>query len=125
MEKEYDVVRGAIALYLMPTNSLEKKRIKTILEEYGQKINPKKKLQPQVDVIERYLRILETNIRQKKLENAEIFKKVRKKVKLEIFKETASLHKILGIKLAPMSTTLPEYIAYLEMAKETTNERNT
>ena len=81
MEKEYSVVKGAIALYVAPTNSSEKKRLRTILQEYGQKIEHKKEIQPQIDAIERYLRILETNIRQKKLENKEVFKKVRKKVK--------------------------------------------
>lgn len=125
MEQEYNSIKGAVSLYILPTSTQDKQKLCAILEKYGQKIKADKELQPQIDIIERHLKILGTNIRQKKIQNDEIFKKVRKKVKMDMFRETAILHKILGIKLTPMTTTLPEYVAHLELAKQISFERDT
>lgn len=66
MEVEYKTIFSCIDLYAI-VNSEDKKRLVKILSQYDQVINHKKELQPQIDKINNYLKVLKKNISQEKL----------------------------------------------------------
>ena len=117
MEKEYETIRSCIMLFSLASEE-DRGRVVNILKNYNQELDLDKKLKPQFDKITRYLKILKTNIQQERLDNAELFKRATKKVKLDIYRETATINRVLGVNLNPMKTTLPEHVAHLKILEQ-------
>lgn len=117
MEKEHSTIRAALHLLPLAEKKEAKERIVVVLKKHNQKIDINEKIEPQLLKIERYLKILSTNIRQKKLDNRELFKKVTKKIKMDVFEEAALLNKAIDIRLNPMTTLLPEWVAHFKLLK--------
>lgn len=119
MEFEYKIISNCVNLFVSGVKASDKKKLQKILNEKGYNFNHKKNIAKQLERIINSLKILKTNISQKKLETEALFDKDQKKVKQDIYKDCVLLEEGLGKKdLDPTTIVCPKWIAYLNRLKD-------